>query len=58
MEPQAISTCPYCGEPVAPPLEETQSGQEWIEDCSVCCQPIQFKLEEFDGEWVLSAERP
>ena len=35
--------CPYCGERVevdVEPLEETQS---LIQDCSVCCRPMQLE---------------
>lgn len=32
--------CPYCGEQIELVLDVTASGQEYIEDCSVCCRPI------------------
>jgi hypothetical protein len=38
-----VATCPYCGEPID--LEIDESGgrsQHYIEDCSVCCQPIEI----------------
>ncbi len=33
--------CPYCGEPIQLLVDCSVSHQEYIEDCSVCCQPIQ-----------------
>jgi hypothetical protein len=37
--------CPYCGEPIE--VEVDPSGglhQQFIEDCWVCCQPIEFEV--------------
>jgi hypothetical protein len=33
--------CPYCGEPIQLLVDCSIPLQEYIEDCSVCCQPIQ-----------------
>ena len=34
--------CPYCGEPVALAIDETGGrAQTYIEDCVVCCKPIE-----------------
>lgn len=33
--------CPYCGETVALPLDPDQPATTLIEDCPVCCRPIQ-----------------
>jgi hypothetical protein len=33
--------CPYCGEPIQLLVDCSIPQQEYIEDCSVCCQPIQ-----------------
>jgi len=32
--------CPYCGEPIRLLVDPDNVGQEYIEDCSVCCRPI------------------
>lgn len=37
-------TCPYCGEPVETTVDSPQHGVRYIEDCSVCCQPIEFRV--------------
>ena len=34
--------CPYCGEPLTVLIDETQGDHEYVEDCQVCCQPIEF----------------
>lgn len=34
--------CPYCWESISMLLEVVQAEQEYIEDCEVCCRPIQL----------------
>jgi len=37
--------CPYCGEPIS--LWLTEDGgrhQSYVEDCSVCCRPLQVHV--------------
>lgn len=36
--------CPYCGESIAVLLDPQEAGQQYTEDCQVCCQPILFSL--------------
>lgn len=36
--------CPYCGEKIEIDVESLDEPQEFIEDCSVCCRPIQFEV--------------
>lgn len=40
---QTIS-CPYCGESINVLIDSTDAGQEYIEDCQVCCRPIVFVI--------------
>ncbi len=50
---QEIS-CPYCGETIRILLEGTDVAQEYIEDCQVCCRPINFYLSiEVEGDVTL-----
>ncbi|NDD91794.1 CPXCG motif-containing cysteine-rich protein [bacterium] len=35
------SSCPFCNEPVTFFIDPSQSEQTYIEDCTVCCRPIQ-----------------
>ena len=37
-------TCPYCGETITILLDPSDTDQEYIEDCQVCCQPINFTV--------------
>lgn len=34
--------CPYCGEPIDVLVDVVDSPQNYIEDCQVCCRPINF----------------
>jgi cysteine-rich CPXCG protein len=33
-------SCPYCGEPLTVLIDPSEAGQEYIEDCQICCRPI------------------
>ncbi len=35
--------CPYCGEEVEVDVEVLEETQSFIEDCSVCCHPMQIE---------------
>ena len=37
--------CPYCGEPFETLIDLSAGSSTYIEDCQVCCQPIEFKVE-------------
>ena len=48
MELQETSVyCPYCGEPISVLLNPEDVGLDYIEDCQVCCRPIEFSI--FEG---------
>jgi transcription elongation factor Elf1 len=49
-------TCPYCWQTISMVLDTSTSGQTYVEDCEVCCQPIEVSyrvedetLTEFDA---------
>lgn len=42
--------CPYCGESIDVLLDPTDVDQQYIEDCQVCCKPINFLVFENMGE--------
>ena len=42
--------CPYCGEQISMVLDLSIPHQTYIEDCEVCCQPIQITYESEDEE--------
>jgi hypothetical protein len=35
--------CPYCGETIEIDVEALEEAQSFIEDCTVCCRPIQYE---------------
>ena len=37
-------TCPYCGETSGVNVDLTDQSSSYIEDCQVCCQPMQVTL--------------
>jgi hypothetical protein len=37
--------CPWCGEPYGSMLDLTDASRSYIEDCQVCCRPIEVRLE-------------
>ena len=42
--------CPYCGEAVPLQIDDTGGHvQSYVEDCRVCCQPIEVHAR-FDGD--------
>lgn len=38
------SSCPYCGEPIRLVVDCSVSEQSYIEDCEVCCRPIEIEV--------------
>lgn len=36
--------CPYCWESISMLVDISQSYQRYIEDCEVCCNPIQVEI--------------
>jgi len=34
--------CPYCGEMIEVLIDSSDMEQQYIEDCQVCCKPINF----------------
>ncbi len=50
LEETAEVSCPYCGETIAIVLDLSVEEQSYIEDCSVCCQPMSVAYRTEDGE--------
>ena len=44
MEDEAEIQCPSCGEMITLIVDVSVSDQSYIEDCSVCCKPIQIDI--------------
>lgn len=47
--------CPYCWEKVSMLMDPSVSKQTYIEDCEVCCNPIEVTLE-FQGDALVGFE--
>ena len=46
-------TCPYCWEEITMLLDLSSDGrQSYVEDCEVCCNPIQVSYEVEEGEML------
>jgi len=41
--------CPYCGETITAFVDLSQGNHKTVEDCWVCCRPIEFVIES-DGQ--------
>ncbi len=42
--------CPYCNEQISMLLDPSIREQVYIEDCEVCCNPIQVSVHYQEGE--------
>jgi hypothetical protein len=42
--------CPYCGEAFGTAADASAGSCTYVEDCQVCCQPIEMQLTAEDGE--------
>ena len=48
--------CPYCSELISMVLDTSVTKQIYIEDCEVCCRPIEVRYTVRDGEvWQFEA---
>ena len=36
--------CPYCGESISILVDDTLPEQRYVEDCQVCCRPIELDV--------------
>ncbi|MFQ6004423.1 MAG: CPXCG motif-containing cysteine-rich protein [Woeseia sp.] len=43
-------TCPYCAESMNILVDLSGGGQSYVEDCQVCCQPMQICFDTRDTE--------
>ena len=61
MEIEHFFTCPYCWQKISMILDVSVAEQSYIEDCEICCNPVQisyltedFELKDF---WAESIEQ-
>jgi len=36
--------CPYCGERIEVVVDSSAGPQQYVEDCSVCCRPMEIRV--------------
>lgn len=41
--------CPYCWEEISMLMDPQVSQQIYVEDCEVCCNPIELTVKAFGG---------
>ncbi len=49
-EQEVFFECPYCGEAISMLVDPSAGAEEYIEDCEVCCRPIQISFEVDSGK--------
>jgi hypothetical protein len=55
MLPTQTIDCPYCGESIELVIDDSVEHQEYVEDCSVCCRPINVTVSvDADSEITVS----
>lgn len=58
MEEPVDVNCPFCGEPTTVFVDISAGNQRYIEDCQVCCKPINMSIRiSRDGEPSVSTDR-
>ena len=50
MEIEHFFTCPYCWQEISFVLDLSIAEQSYIEDCEVCCRPLQISYAAKDNE--------
>jgi uncharacterized protein YbaR (Trm112 family) len=49
-EEETFFTCPYCFETISILVDRSEEGSaHYVEDCEVCCHPINVSYRIFDG---------
>ena len=53
IEPVVIH-CPYCGEAFESQVDTSGGSQRYVEDCAVCCRPIEIAIEVGDDDELVA----
>ena len=56
-EIEVYFTCPYCWQKISMMLETGYGSQKYIEDCEVCCKPIELEYVLEGGKVVVIEAR-
>ncbi len=56
---EAEVVCPYCGEVISVSVDEGGGPtQRYVEDCTVCCRPIELAVDETEeGDFAVVPSR-
>ncbi|CAA6825657.1 MAG: CPXCG motif-containing cysteine-rich protein [uncultured Sulfurovum sp.] len=46
-------TCPYCWERISMILESEEENADYIEDCEICCRPIELDFKFVRNDLVM-----
>jgi len=58
MEEPVTVQCPWCGESFVTFFDISAGAQSYIEDCQVCCRPIQMSMRlQHDGSVSARCDR-
>jgi transcription elongation factor Elf1 len=44
--------CPHCGERISMLLDLSAESQRYVEDCEICCNPIEISFQAEEGRIV------
>lgn len=50
--------CPFCNAPISMLLDPSVDAQAYVEDCEVCCRPIEVRYAIDDGDVVAFDAQP
>lgn len=56
LDPRCEISCPHCGETLCVQLDLSAGSQSYVEDCQVCCHPIQMSVRVADDGRLQSIE--
>jgi transcription elongation factor Elf1 len=48
--PERCIDCPFCGESISIVIDPSAGSQSYVEDCQVCCQPMQVSIDAEEGK--------
>ncbi|HSJ12057.1 MAG TPA: CPXCG motif-containing cysteine-rich protein [Gillisia sp.] len=48
-----VFQCPYCWEEISMLLDTSVSRQTYVEDCEICCNPIEITVGFSENELIL-----
>lgn len=48
--------CPYCGERFTTTADVSGGSQTYVEDCAVCCRPIEIALRVDENDELIGVE--